>query len=224
MYLKRPGLWITIVVLLEIISIVVGCTPTDLPPTTAQIEPQNTGTLSVTDQTEPILEPSQMLTTPVLKPLTTEVPPSDVPNPTADPVSLLNPGFENQETNGIPSGWNHTGAAGASSIENRGHSRDSRLTHQSSEAYQVETWQTISGLENDWYTFRAWARSSGGSKQSILPSSAGTTKGGGIYLPHCRGTAGFNSRCRTRLWTTSAPSACTRMGIRIPGPASMTLN
>ena len=173
MYLKRPRLWITIVVLLEIISIIVGCTPTDLPPTTAQIEPQNTGTLSVTDQTEPTLEPSPMLTTPVLKPLTTEVPPSDVPNPTADPVSLLNPGFENQETNGIPSGWNHTGAAGASFIENRGHSSDSRLTHQSSEAYQVETWQTISGLENDWYTLRAWARSSGGQKAVYIALKCG---------------------------------------------------
>ncbi len=173
MYLKRPRLWITIVVLLEIISIVVGCTPTDLPPTTAQIEPQNTGTLSVTDQTKSTLEPSQMLITPVLEPLTTEVPPSDVPNPTADPVSLLNPGFENQETNGIPSGWNHTGAAGASSIENRGHSSDSRLTHQSSEAYQVETWQTISGLENDWYTLRAWARSSGGQQAVYIALKCG---------------------------------------------------
>ena len=53
MDLKRPRLWITLVVILEIISIVVGCTSANLPPKTAEIEPQNTGTLPVTNQTEP---------------------------------------------------------------------------------------------------------------------------------------------------------------------------
>ena len=102
-----------------------------------------------------------MVTPPEIKPSATEIPPSDVSTPTSEPVSLLNPGFEDQETSGIPTGWNHTGAAEAITIEDRGHSGDFRLTHRSSEAYQVETWQTVSGLENGWYTLRAWARSSG---------------------------------------------------------------
>ena len=173
MDLKRPRLWITLVVILEIISIVVGCTSANLPPKTAEIEPQNTGTLPVTNQTEPTLEPGQMLTTPEIESSTTEIPPTDVSSPTAEPVILQNPGFENQITTGIPTGWNYTGAADASYIEDRGHSGDFRLTHQSSEAYQAETWQTISGLKNDWYTLRAWARSSGGQKAVYIALKCG---------------------------------------------------
>ena len=161
MYLKRPRLWITLIVLLAIISIVVGCTPTKPPAATSEIEPQDTGTLPGSDLTTPTMEPSPMVTPPEIKPSATEIPPSDVSTPTSEPVSLLNPGFEDQETSGIPTGWNHTGAAEAITIEDRGHSGDFRLTHRSSEAYQVETWQTVSGLENGWYTLRAWARSSG---------------------------------------------------------------
>jgi arabinogalactan endo-1,4-beta-galactosidase len=161
MYLKRPRLWITLVILLAIISIVVGCTPTKLPAATIEIEPQDTGTLPGSDLTTPTLEPSPMDTTPEIEPSATEIPPIDVSTPTPEPVTLLNPGFEDQETSGIPTDWNHTGAAEAITLEDRGHSGDFRLTHRSSEAYQVETWQTVSGLENGWYTLRAWARSSG---------------------------------------------------------------
>ncbi|HEY44204.1 MAG TPA: hypothetical protein G4O11_09505, partial [Anaerolineae bacterium] len=102
-----------------------------------------------------------MATTPEIEPSASEIPPSDVSTPTPEPVTLHNPGFEDQETSGMPTGWNHTGAAESITIEDRGHSGKFRLTHRSSEAYQVETWQTVSGLENGWYTLRAWARSSG---------------------------------------------------------------
>ena len=182
MGLKRPRLWITLVVIVEIISILVGCTPTNLPATTSEIEPKNTGTLPASNQTNPTLEPSHMVTTPEVEPSVAEIPPSDVPSPTAEPVILLNPGFENQETSGIPTGWNHTGAAQASYLEVRGHSGDFRLTHQSSEAYQVETRQTVSGLENDWHTLRAWARSSGGQKAVYIALRCGNDERR-VYLP-----------------------------------------
>lgn len=80
------------------------------------------------------------------------------------PVILQNPGFEGREASGSPAGWSQTGGSQASFIEDRGHSGDSRLTHQGSESYRVETWQTVSGLANDWYTLRAWVRSSGGQR------------------------------------------------------------
>ena len=115
-----------------------------------------------------------MVTTPEIEPSASEIPPSDVSSPAAEPVILLDPGFENLETSGIPTGWSHTGAAEAGYIEDRGHSGDFRLTHQSSEAYQVETWQTVSGLENDWYTLRAWARSSGGQRAVYIALRCGT--------------------------------------------------
>ena len=143
---------------------VVGCTSTNLPATTSESDPQDTGTLPGSNPANLTLEPSPMVTTPETEPSDSEVPPSDVSSPTAEPVILLNPGFEDQEASGNPTGWNHAGAVEASYIEDRGHSGDSRLTHQSSEAYQVETSQTVSGLESDWYTLRAWVRSSGGQR------------------------------------------------------------
>lgn len=62
----------------------------------------------------------------------------------------------------MPAGWTIGGAAQAVKLADRGHSGNFRLTHQATEAYQVETSQTITGLVNQWYTLRAWVRSSGG--------------------------------------------------------------
>ncbi|UCF61499.1 MAG: hypothetical protein JSV37_02130, partial [Anaerolineaceae bacterium] len=154
MYLIRPQLWITLLVLLAIISIVVGCTPTKPLAGTSEIEPQDTDSIQPT----PTIEPSP---TPEIEPSATEIPTTEVPTSTPEPVLLLNPGFEDQETSRIPTGWNHIGAAEAITVEDRGHSGDFRLTHRSSETYQIETWQTVSGLENGWYTLRVWARSTG---------------------------------------------------------------
>ncbi len=63
-----------------------------------------------------------------------------------------------------------------------GHSGDSRLTHRSSEAYQVETLQTITGLENELYTLRAWARSSGGQNAVYIALKCGEEERR-VYLP-----------------------------------------
>jgi arabinogalactan endo-1,4-beta-galactosidase len=95
---------------------------------------------------------------------------------------LLNPGFELLDPSGMPSGWGHAGALDAISIEDRGHSGDSRLTHRSSEAYQVETMQTITGLENESYTLRAWARSSGGQNAVYIALKCGEEERR-VYLP-----------------------------------------
>jgi hypothetical protein len=101
------------------------------------------------------------MTTPEKKPTTTNLPSSVVPSPIPGTVNVKNPGFEEQEPSGAPAGWNSTGAQDAIFIEDRGHSSDLRLTHKADEAYQVETWQTVSGITNGWYTLHVWTRSSG---------------------------------------------------------------
>jgi len=181
MFLKSPRLWISIVVFLEITIIAIGCTSSKLPATSG-VTPQDTAILPGPNLTDPTLEPSPLETTPEIEPSATRIPSSDLSSPTAEPVILINPGFENQDTNGIPTGWNHTGLAEASYIEGRGHSGDFRLTHQSSQSYQVETWQTVSGLENDWYTLRAWVRSSGGQKAVYLALRCGMDERR-VYIP-----------------------------------------
>lgn len=146
MFLKETRLWMTTISILQILSIVVGCTapPADL-----------------------------MTTTPETKPSTTEISSSASHSPTPALVSLINPGFEEKELNGTPTGWKNTGTEEATLIEDRGHSGNFRLTHKGTEAYQVATSQTITGLANDWYTLRAWVRSSGGQNAVYIALKCG---------------------------------------------------
>lgn len=90
-----------------------------------------------------------------------------------EPISLTNPGFEDQTADGKPAGWDQTGTLEAVTLDDRGHSGDFRLTHERAEPYQVETSQTISGLANQWYTMHAWVRSSGGQNAVCLALKCG---------------------------------------------------
>ena len=115
-----------------------------------------------------------MVNTPEITPSAEVTPSSEVPTSIPESVRLINPGFEDQEPDGMPLGWNTTGSAEAIDVEDRGHSGNFRLTHQGSEAYQAETWQTITGLANDWYTLRAWVRSSGGQNAVYIALKCGS--------------------------------------------------
>jgi arabinogalactan endo-1,4-beta-galactosidase len=143
--------WILLIASLGISFTLFGCTSE----TTQGIEPQE----SPRDLPTPTLEPSPTIETP-------DIPPTDVPTP--EPITLQNPGFEDQDSSGTPTGWDKSGAVDAIIIENNGHSGDFRLTHKSSRTYLVETSQTISGLESGWYTARVWVRSSGGQDQAFI--------------------------------------------------------
>jgi arabinogalactan endo-1,4-beta-galactosidase len=90
-----------------------------------------------------------------------------------EPVTLTNPGFEAQEPGETPAGWTDTGAVDAVKLDENGHSGNLRLTHQAAGAYQVETAQTVSGLEDGWYTLRGWVRSSGGQNAVYLALKCG---------------------------------------------------
>ncbi|NIM92267.1 MAG: arabinogalactan endo-1,4-beta-galactosidase [Anaerolineales bacterium] len=166
MRLKRLRLWIKLTAILLVLGIFIGCTPA----TTSEIEPKDTPT----NLPDPTLESPIIAATPEPEPSPSTTAPSEIPSPTPKPITLINPGFENGETGGIPTGWNQAGSGKASYLEERGHSSDYRLTHQSSEAYQVETWQTVSGLENDWHTVRAWVRSSGGQNEVYIALRCGS--------------------------------------------------
>jgi arabinogalactan endo-1,4-beta-galactosidase len=89
--------------------------------------------------------------------------------PKAEPVSLANPGFEDQEL-----GWTHAGAVEAVKLDENGHSGNLRLTHQAATSYQVETSQIVSGLANGWYTLRGWVRSSGEQNEVYLALKCGS--------------------------------------------------
>lgn len=104
------------------------------------------------------------------------------PGPAVETVSLVNPSFEDREASGLPAGWNSAGAVEAVRIDDRGHSGAFRLTHQGPEAYQVETWQSVSGLADGWYTLRAWVRSSGGQNEVYLALRCGDDEKR-VYVP-----------------------------------------
>jgi arabinogalactan endo-1,4-beta-galactosidase len=76
----------------------------------------------------------------------------------------IDPGFET----GNLAAWSTSGAAQASLVEAGGHSGGFYLTHRGDGPYQVETWQTLTGLPDGWYTLRAWVRSSGGHNAAYI--------------------------------------------------------
>jgi len=90
---------------------------------------------------------------------------SATPTPTPVPSSgtnlLTNPGFENSLT-----GWTiwSNGNNAAAYTESGGYSGSKRLTHWANSAYQVSTYQIVTGLANGTYTMTAWVQSSGGQK------------------------------------------------------------
>ena len=114
-----------------------------------------------------------MTSTPDIGPTQPNIPPTETPTQPPAAIEIANPGFEEQDASGSPLGWTSSGSVSAVLIEERGHSGDFRLTHQAAEAYQVETTQAVSGLENGWYTLRAWIRSSGGQNDVHLGLTCG---------------------------------------------------
>jgi arabinogalactan endo-1,4-beta-galactosidase len=168
----------TLIIFLGLLSVFVGCTP-------ANSETQAfTETLPVVEKSSPTLELNPIMTPlPTETPEPTQLPPTEArPDPTPEPVNLLNPSFEEGETDGVPTGWNITGATEVVLLEDSGHESDFRLTHQGTDVYQVETSQTITGLANGWYTLRAWVRSSGGQNEVYIALQCGDDEKR-VYIP-----------------------------------------
>ncbi|MEV1024808.1 glycosyl hydrolase 53 family protein [Streptomyces sp. NPDC050264] len=83
--------------------------------------------------------------------------------------TLVNGGFESGTT-----GWSTYGAGGAAYVEAGGRSGGNRLSHWSSSAYKVETYQHLTGLANGTYTLTAWIRSSGGQNSAYIALKSAT--------------------------------------------------
>jgi arabinogalactan endo-1,4-beta-galactosidase len=143
-----------------ILNLLAGCVATNPTAAPQATEPQPSVTLPVEQTALATMEPIATLT-PV----------------EAGPVTLENPGFEDQVL-----GWTHTGNAEAARLDENGHASDSRLTHQSTEAYQIETSQTVTGLANGWYTLRGWVRSSGHQNEVYLALQCGDEEKR-VYVP-----------------------------------------
>lgn len=118
--------------------------------------------------------------TPVEVTPATETVPTSIP--VSEPANLVNPGFEEKDENGVPIGWSVIGSESAVLLEENGHASSFRLTQKSSETYQVETSQTVSGLANGWYTLRAWVRSSGKQVEVYLALKCGDEEKR-VYVP-----------------------------------------
>ncbi|MFN2196850.1 MAG: arabinogalactan endo-beta-1,4-galactanase [Anaerolineales bacterium] len=167
MPLNKMRTWIKVVFIMGWLAAMMGCAPSPA---------------SSPDPATPIpvTRPASIETSP--SPTRTEVSPSPTPEPTPGPASLVNPGFEDQAPDGTLPGWTSTGTAEAVLIEGNGYLSDARLSHTASSAYQVKTSQTISGLANDWYTLRGWARSSGGQNAVFLALQCGDEEQR-VYVP-----------------------------------------
>lgn len=108
--------------------------------------------------------------------------PAVTPTPVPEPANLVNPGFEESAGGSEIPGWVSAGSGTVVLIENNGHSGDFRLSHKGTEAYLVDTTQVATGLANDWYTLKAWMRSSGGQDEVYLALQCGAEEKR-VYVP-----------------------------------------
>ncbi|MFI9828817.1 glycosyl hydrolase 53 family protein [Streptomyces sp. NPDC051913] len=106
----------------------------------------------------------------LLLPLTAGLALTALPAQTAQAASTLtNGGFESDGAGvAAPTGWSEYGTTAASYTEAGGHGGSYRLTHYSSAAYKVETYQYLSGLTNGNYKLTAWVRSGGGQNSAYI--------------------------------------------------------
>jgi hypothetical protein len=104
--------------------------------------------------------------------------------PTNTTGTVINPGFElDGAAVGAPTGWlTQTGTGTSDNADYTetypgAHSGNYHATHYRPTSYEVYTYQTISGLANGTYAFRAWVRTDGGQPQAQLRASnyGGTT-------------------------------------------------
>lgn len=91
------------------------------------------------------------------------------------PAEVANPGFEDDATGvAAPLGWNSSGDVDDDFTELGGHEGSFRLSHWSSDAFAVETSQTVGSLDEGWYTLRVRARRSTGDNRASIELDCGS--------------------------------------------------
>ena len=108
--------------------------------------------------------------------------PTSKPTPVPEPAILVNPGFEEPSSGGEIPGWVTTGSGVEVLLEGNGYSGEFRLTQKGNEDYLVDTTQVATNLANDWYTLRAWARSTGGQDEVYVALQCGDVEER-VYVP-----------------------------------------
>ncbi len=94
--------------------------------------------------------------------------------PAVDSI-LINGDFEtDQKETQTPSGWLSSGNdTDADYIEGGGHTGTYALTHKKSAAYQVKTYQTLTGMKNGYYKLTAFVQNSGRQNACYLSGEGG---------------------------------------------------
>ena len=133
--------------------------------------------------------------------------------------TVTNPGFESNGTGtATPTGWSTTGTAAASYTEAGGHSGSYELSHWSSSAYTVDTYQTLTGLTDGDYTLGVWVRSddTGGANTISLSGCGSPTAttyvpvdSDGTWLHIVDYVDVTNGQCTVNLSSSSAATAWT---------------
>ena len=133
--------------------------------------------------------------------------------------TVVNPGFESNGTGtGTPTGWTASGTTAASYTQSGGHSGSYELTHWSSSAYTVDTYQTITGITDGYYTLGVWTRSddTGGNNYISLSGCGGSTKttyvpvvSDGNWLHIVDYVDVTNNQCTINFYSSSAAGAWT---------------
>ena len=151
----------------------------------------------------------------------------NTPAPVATvPGAVANPGFEadGAET-GTPTGWQKVLAPGtdvhASYTERFGgtHSGSFHGTHYRPEAYEVYTYQVVTGLATGTYTFRAWVRSSGG--QAIAQLQAKNY--GGAQLSAAIGATNGNNWALVEIANISVSNGSAEIGFYSKATAGQSI-
>jgi arabinogalactan endo-1,4-beta-galactosidase len=91
--------------------------------------------------------------------------------------TVTNPGFNENGATTSPTGWttsstDDTTSASYSEATSEGYDGDDyQLTHWSSSAFEVDTYQTLTGLSSGDYTLGVWTRSNGGDTSNYISLS-----------------------------------------------------
>ena len=200
-----------------VIVLLAGCGAANSTPPPQRTEVLSLGTAPIEATIVTTFEPTPTLTAPV-----------------RGPVPLENPGFEILDVYGMPVGWNNAGMSDAVRVEDRGHASDHRLTHQGTNAYQVETWQTVSGLDDGWYTLRAWVRSSGGQNDVYIALKCGeeekqthvpATSPGYRWMQLVVSNENTDGKCTIRLYSDGSPETWASFDDieLVPGQAALSI-
>jgi arabinogalactan endo-1,4-beta-galactosidase len=90
------------------------------------------------------------------------------------PPPVVNSSFDNDGTGvASPAGWVSSGSTNADFTETGGRTGTYRLTHWGSDAYSVNTSQTVHGMREGWYTLRGFARRGSGQNNSYMELRCG---------------------------------------------------